>query len=102
MSVQNPAIQNINLNLALVNRRRAFTESKGASLAQIAIARVLSRGADMVPLVGPGAATGFARHSRHSTSNTPATIRSVSSGIARRVRCRWRRPQTRKILPSNE
>lgn len=80
ISVRNRATQNIDLNLALVDRLRAIADSRGASVAQLAIAWVLSRGADMVPLVGPGGATGFARHSRHSTSNTPAPIWSVSSG----------------------
>jgi aryl-alcohol dehydrogenase-like predicted oxidoreductase len=46
------AAENIDHNLALVGRLRAIAESIGASVAQLAIAWVLSRGADIVPLVG--------------------------------------------------
>jgi aryl-alcohol dehydrogenase-like predicted oxidoreductase len=43
---------NLDRNLALVETLRAIAESKGATVAQIAIAWVLSRGPDIVPLVG--------------------------------------------------
>jgi aryl-alcohol dehydrogenase-like predicted oxidoreductase len=43
---------NIDRNLALVEKLRAIAEAKGASPAQIAIAWVLSRGTDIVPLIG--------------------------------------------------
>lgn len=43
---------NVERNLALVEALRAPAEAKGASVAQVAIAWVLSRGADVVPLVG--------------------------------------------------
>lgn len=44
--------ENLDHNLALVETIRALAEQKGASVAQIAIAWVLSRGVDVVPLVG--------------------------------------------------
>ncbi|MBE2195574.1 MAG: aldo/keto reductase [Anaerolinea sp.] len=44
--------ENLDHNLALVEAIRALAEQKGASVAQIAIAWVLSRGRDVVPLVG--------------------------------------------------
>ena len=44
--------ENLQQNLALVEALRGVAESKGASVAQIAIAWVLSRGGDIVPLVG--------------------------------------------------
>ena len=44
--------QNLDHNLALVDAIRAIAESKGVTVAQIAIAWVLARGADIVPLVG--------------------------------------------------
>ncbi|MGO8670660.1 MAG: aldo/keto reductase [Capsulimonadaceae bacterium] len=49
-----PRFQGANLdhNLALVEALRAVAEVKGATLAQVAIAWVLSRGADIVPLIG--------------------------------------------------
>ncbi|MEG3629715.1 aldo/keto reductase [Streptomyces poriticola] len=49
-----PRFQGDNLrhNLDLVEALRKIAESKGVSVAQIAIAWVLSRGADVVPLVG--------------------------------------------------
>ncbi|MEV8591528.1 aldo/keto reductase [Streptomyces sp. NPDC052012] len=49
-----PRFQGDNLrhNLALVEALRKVAESKGVSVAQIAIAWVLSRGEDIVPLVG--------------------------------------------------
>ena len=43
---------NLDRNLALVDALRAVAESKGATVAQIAIAWVLSRGADIIPLIG--------------------------------------------------
>jgi len=44
--------ENLERNLALVEALRALAEAKGATVAQIAIAWVLSRGDDVVPLVG--------------------------------------------------
>lgn len=44
--------ENLDRNLALVEALRAIAEAKGATVAQIAIAWVLSRGQDIVPLVG--------------------------------------------------
>jgi aryl-alcohol dehydrogenase-like predicted oxidoreductase len=46
------AAENIDHNLELVDRLRAIAESKGASVAQLVIAWVLSRGTNLVPLVG--------------------------------------------------
>jgi aryl-alcohol dehydrogenase-like predicted oxidoreductase len=46
------AAENIDHNLELVDRLRAIAESKGASVAQLVIAWVLSRGTNIVPLVG--------------------------------------------------
>lgn len=43
---------NLDHNLALVDSLRTLAEAKGATVAQIAIAWVLGRGADIVPLVG--------------------------------------------------
>jgi aryl-alcohol dehydrogenase-like predicted oxidoreductase len=44
--------ENLKRNLALVEALRALAEEKGAAVAQLAIAWVLSRGDDVVPLVG--------------------------------------------------
>ncbi|WNZ14667.1 aldo/keto reductase [Streptomyces sp. 11x1] len=44
--------ENLQHNLDLVDALRKIAEQKGASVAQIAIAWVLSRGEDIVPLVG--------------------------------------------------
>ncbi|BDM67418.1 aldo/keto reductase [Streptomyces nigrescens] len=44
--------ENLDRNLDLVDALRKIAEQKGASVAQIAIAWVLSRGEDIVPLVG--------------------------------------------------
>jgi aryl-alcohol dehydrogenase-like predicted oxidoreductase len=44
--------ENINRNLGLVEALRAVAKSKGATVAQLAIAWVLARGEDVVPLVG--------------------------------------------------
>jgi aryl-alcohol dehydrogenase-like predicted oxidoreductase len=43
---------NLDRNLALVQQLRAVADAKGATVAQLAIAWVLSRGPDIVPLVG--------------------------------------------------
>jgi aryl-alcohol dehydrogenase-like predicted oxidoreductase len=44
--------ENLDRNLQLVDHLRALAESKGVTVAQIAIAWVLHRGDDIVPLVG--------------------------------------------------
>jgi aryl-alcohol dehydrogenase-like predicted oxidoreductase len=44
--------ENIDRNLALVEALRAVAAAKGVTVAQVAIAWVLSRGTDIVPLVG--------------------------------------------------
>jgi aryl-alcohol dehydrogenase-like predicted oxidoreductase len=44
--------ENLEQNLGLVEALREVADSKGASVAQVAIAWVLSRGDDIVPLVG--------------------------------------------------
>src|SRR6266508_3223860 len=44
--------ENLERNLALVEALRALADEKGATVAQIAIAWALSRGDDVVPLVG--------------------------------------------------
>ncbi|GAC1421248.1 MAG: aldo/keto reductase [Candidatus Velthaea sp.] len=44
--------ENLDRNLALVDRLRTIAGEKGCSVAQLAIAWVLSRGTDIVPLVG--------------------------------------------------
>jgi aryl-alcohol dehydrogenase-like predicted oxidoreductase len=46
------AAENLDRNLALVEALRAVAEEKGATVAQVAIGWVLSRGEDVVPLVG--------------------------------------------------
>jgi aryl-alcohol dehydrogenase-like predicted oxidoreductase len=44
--------ENLNTNLALVERLRAIASSIGASVAQVAIAWVAAQGTDIIPLVG--------------------------------------------------
>ena len=44
--------ENLDRNLVLVEQLRAVADEKGATVAQLAIAWVLSRGEDIVPLVG--------------------------------------------------
>jgi pyridoxine 4-dehydrogenase len=44
--------ENLDHNLALVEKLRALAEAKGVSVAQLAIAWVVARGEDIVPLVG--------------------------------------------------
>jgi aryl-alcohol dehydrogenase-like predicted oxidoreductase len=44
--------ENLDRNLALVDALRGVAQSKGASVAQVAVAWALSRGDDIVPLVG--------------------------------------------------
>ncbi|MDC3955472.1 aldo/keto reductase [Polyangium jinanense] len=46
------APENLDQNLALVEALRAVAEAKGTTVAPIAIAWVLSRGSDIIPLVG--------------------------------------------------
>ena len=44
--------ENLRHNLALVDQLRAIADAHGATVAQIAFAWVLSRGEDIVPLIG--------------------------------------------------
>jgi pyridoxine 4-dehydrogenase len=44
--------ENLEHNLALVDRLREIADAKGATVAQVAFAWVLSRGEDIVPLIG--------------------------------------------------
>lgn len=44
--------ENVERNLALVEALRAVANAKGATVAQLAVAWVLSRGSDIVPLIG--------------------------------------------------
>jgi aryl-alcohol dehydrogenase-like predicted oxidoreductase len=44
--------ENIDHNLAFVESLRSIARAKGMSVAELAIAWVLSRGADIVPLIG--------------------------------------------------
>ncbi len=44
--------ENLDRNLALVEALRAIAEARGATVAQVAIGWVLSRGTDIVPLIG--------------------------------------------------
>jgi aryl-alcohol dehydrogenase-like predicted oxidoreductase len=44
--------ENLDRNLALVDKLRAVAEGRGVSVAQVAIAWILSRGDDIVPLIG--------------------------------------------------
>lgn len=46
------APENLDRNLALVEALRAIAEEKGTTVAPIAIAWVLSRGSDIIPLIG--------------------------------------------------
>jgi aryl-alcohol dehydrogenase-like predicted oxidoreductase len=44
--------ENLDRNLALVEALRAFADKKGVTVAQVALGWVLSRGPDIVPLIG--------------------------------------------------
>jgi aryl-alcohol dehydrogenase-like predicted oxidoreductase len=44
--------ENLERNLALVDALRTIADAKGVTVAQIAVAWVLARGEDIVPLVG--------------------------------------------------
>jgi aryl-alcohol dehydrogenase-like predicted oxidoreductase len=44
--------ENLHHNLALVDELRAIAEAKSASVVQVAFAWALSRGEDIVPLIG--------------------------------------------------
>lgn len=44
--------ENLDQNLALVEALRGIADAKGATVAQVAIAWVLSRGSDIIPLIG--------------------------------------------------
>jgi aryl-alcohol dehydrogenase-like predicted oxidoreductase len=44
--------ENVDRNLALVEALRSHAEARGASVAQVAIAWVAARGADIIPVIG--------------------------------------------------
>ncbi len=51
-AIEDEILENLERNLALVEALRTLAETKSATVAQIAIAWALSRGDDIVPLVG--------------------------------------------------
>jgi aryl-alcohol dehydrogenase-like predicted oxidoreductase len=53
--------ENLEKNLALVERLRSVASDLGGTVAQVAIAWVLAQGSDIVPLVGRDAATASLR-----------------------------------------
>ena len=78
---------NLHRNLALVEALRAVAESKRATVAHLAIAWVLSRGEDIVPLVGARRrdqlAEAIGATELHLTSDDLAAIgRAVPAGAA--------------------
>jgi aryl-alcohol dehydrogenase-like predicted oxidoreductase len=52
--------ENLDHNLSLVEKLRAIADARGATVAQIAIGWVLSRGDDIVPLIGTSRRDGLA------------------------------------------
>jgi aryl-alcohol dehydrogenase-like predicted oxidoreductase len=79
--------ENLDRNLALVEALRSVAESKGATVAHLAIAWVLSRGEDIVPLVGARRrnqlAEAISATELHLTSDDLAAIeRAVPAGAA--------------------
>ena len=58
--------ENLERNLALVDALRAIAEAKGVTVAQLAIAWVLRRGDDIVPLIGARTARAAGRGARRA------------------------------------
>ena len=78
---------NVERNLALVEALRAVASAKGATVAQLAVAWVLSRGPDIVPLIGARRrdqlADGLAALALHLSPDDIARIeQAVPSGAA--------------------
>ena len=63
--------ENVDRNLALVEALRAEAKARRASVAGIAIAWVMAQGADIIPVIGAGAAPDSTRRSAPSTSSWP-------------------------------
>jgi aryl-alcohol dehydrogenase-like predicted oxidoreductase/AcrR family transcriptional regulator len=78
--------ENLDRNLALVEALRSVAESKGAKVAQLAIAWVLSRGEDIVPLVGARRRDPAGRGPRRD--GAPPDVRRPRGDRARRARRR--------------
>ena len=84
---------NLDHNLQLVDALRQIAESKGATVAQVAIAWVSSRGADVVPLVG-------ARRRERLTEALGAMTLNTNRRRSRAHRaCRARGCSGRRALP---
>jgi aryl-alcohol dehydrogenase-like predicted oxidoreductase len=63
--------ENLERNLALVDALRAIADARGVTVAQIAIAWVLARGQDIVPLVGT------TRRDRSQKRSVPSSLSSA-------------------------
>jgi hypothetical protein len=100
LGVAGPEVSRIG-NLALVEQLRSVAEGRGAAVAQIAIAWLLARGEDIVPLIGartlvhdqigtePGDRVGqrnraSAQRCRAMKNIVTSTIRSMTAPVAPR------------------
>ena len=75
--------ENLERNLALVEALRAVAEARGATVAQAAIAWVLSRGDDIVPLVGRAHARAARRGARRRStwSSTTDDLAGIEAAV---------------------
>jgi aryl-alcohol dehydrogenase-like predicted oxidoreductase len=70
--------ENLRRNVGLVDRLRAIADDKGCTLAQLAIAWLLARGADIVPIVGT-------KHRRYLEENVGAVEVELTPEDLRRL-----------------
>jgi pyridoxine 4-dehydrogenase len=94
---------NLDANLALVERLRAIASDIGASVAQVAIAWVLKQGNDIVPLVGAR------KRDRLSESLgaldvelTPAHLKAISDAIPANAAAGARYPESQLVHMDSE
>ena len=76
---------NLEKNLRLVEALRQIGNEKGASPAQLAIAWVRSRGADIIPVIGARRREQLDERSAHSTSSSTPPISRESMPPCRRA-----------------
>jgi pyridoxine 4-dehydrogenase len=95
--------ENLDTNLALVERLRAIASDIGASVAQVAIAWVLKQGHDIIPLVGARKRDRLAEAlGALDVELTPAHLQAISDAVPANAAAGARYPESQLVHMDSE